>query len=104
MQSLINVALLGALSACTRVSAPTGDSMVALPTTMPQLAADSALAAHLDRLTGDAGQFVIELAQTEELSDGLEDETLLAQADLSSTFEHPTALINSKLDDRRYDN
>ena len=98
MQSLINVALLGALSACTRVSAPTGDSMTALPTTMPQLAA------YLDHFTGDAGQLVIELAQAEELSDGLEDGTLLAQAEISSKFEHPTALIRSNLDDRRYDN
>ena len=102
MQSLINVALLGALSACTRVSAPT-EHMTALPTTMPQLAADSALAAHLDRLTGDAGQLVIELAQTEELSDGLEDETLLDQADLASTGEttpaikreYPAAIVRS---------
>ena len=41
-------------------------------TAMPQLAA------HLDRITGVAEQLGIELAQVEDLSDGLDDELLLA--------------------------
>ena len=54
MQTPANaVLLLGALAACTRVPSSARDRTEVMPTMMPQLAAESALAATIDSATAD---------------------------------------------------
>ena len=87
MQTLIKAALLGALAASTRISSTDRDGVADQPTAMPQLAAQSAVAARISRSTADSELEDLVLVQTEDLRDSLTDELLLAQRDPTSMDE-----------------
>ena len=65
-------------------------------TAMPQLAAESALAARIDSLSEYAELLDRELVQTEEPGEGLEDELLLAQWETPPMHEGKLASIEEK--------
>ena len=80
IQTPVNtVLLLGALAACTRVPSSARDHTEVVPTMMPQLAAESALAATIDSAAADVRLQDLMLVQTENLGDESEDDLLLAQ-------------------------
>ena len=91
MQTLIKAALLGALAASTRISSTDRDGVADQPTVMPQLAAESAVAARISRPTADSELEDLVLVQTEDLRDSLTDELLLAQSAQRSATMSTTA-------------